>query len=61
MRTFYIAGWMLLMIVTIFFLYFGDINPLTVTALFLLLLLLCLEAVWQLYFGEWYMTKNDQV
>jgi hypothetical protein len=61
METLYIAVWILLMITTVFLLYIGNINPLTIAVLFLLLLVLCLEAVWLLYFGTWFTTKDDQV
>lgn len=61
MKTFYKAVWILLMTATIFFLYMGNINPLTIAVLFILLLFLCLEVVWLLYFGKGFTTKDDQV
>ena len=61
MKIFYIAIWILLMITTIVLLSNGIINPFTIAILFLLLLILCLEAVWLLYFGTFFTTKDDQV
>lgn len=61
MKTLYIAMWILLMTATIFFLYIGNVNPLTIAVLFILLLFLCLEVVWLLFLTTKDTTQDNQV
>lgn len=61
MKNLYITVWILLMITTVFLLYIGNINPLTIAVLFILLLLLCLEVAWLLLLTTKNTTQDNQV